>query len=462
MRKTKPARTFASRRGLHTASAGLFLSIACLQPALAETLNDALSAAYVGNPTLLAQRAQLRAVDEGLPEARAGYRPTVTATGDVGSATIDDSTGSESVSPLSYGLSVSQPLYRGGRTIAGTSRARNLIMAARAQLHSVEQTVLLDAATAYLDVLRDTAVLNLNSRNEEVLRRELSATEDRYRVGELTLTDLAQARARLAGAVAGRIQAQGDLEVTRAAYISVIGKPPESLVEPMPVSGLPNSLQETLDALQDGNPDLIAARYQEQASQDEIRLAKGEMLPTLSLNGAVSHSEDISFAGSETDSASVVAQLNIPLYQAGGPSARVRRAKQAASQSRILVDETDRLVRAGATAAWQGLEVARARVSQFESQVEANKTALEGTREQARVGSRILLDVLNAEQELLDAQVSLVGAQRDSFVASLQVLALVGRLTARDLALPVEYYDATAYYNTVKGKIWGTGIGDGQ
>jgi len=411
---------------------------------------------------LLAQRAQLRAIDESLPEARSGYRPTVVATGEAGAATIDTATGTDDTQPLSYGLSLNQPLYRGGRTIAGTSRARNSIMAERARLHSVEQLVLLEAATAYVDVLRDMAVLDLNARNEQVLRRDLSATEDRYRVGELTRTDVAQARARLAGAVAGRITAQGDLEATRAAYVRVIGKSPESLQYPAPIGGLPNSLQETLDGVQDGNPDLIAARYEEQASMDEIRLAKGEMLPSLSLNGRVSHSEDSSLSDSETDTTSVVAQLSIPLYQAGGPSARVRRAKQTASQRRILVRETERRTRAEATAAWQALEVARARVSQFQSQVEANRTALEGTREQARVGSRILLDVLNAEQELLDAEVSLVAAQRDSFVAGLNVLASVGNLTAREFGLPVEYYDESAYYNKVKGKIWGTGIGGEQ
>lgn len=424
-------------------------------PAAAETLNEALAAAYAGNPTLLGQRAQLRAVDEGLPEARAGYRPTVSATGEAGVA-------DGGAKPLSYGLAVSQPLYSGGRTAASTSRARNLILAERARLHSIEQTVLLQSATAYMDVLRDTAVLELNVKTEQVLRREQNATEDRYRVGELTLTDVAQARARLAGAVAGRITAQGNLEATRAEYVRVIGKAPESLQEPRPTGELPASLEETLDRAQADNPDLTAARRQEHASTDEIRLAKGNMRPTISLEGSVSHSEDTSIKNFESDSASVVAQLSVPLYQAGGASARVRRAKQAASQRRILVDEAERSARAQATAAWQALAVARARVSQFQSQVEANKTALEGTREQARVGSRILLDVLNAEQELLDAQVSLVVAQRDSFVAGLQVLASVGRLTARDLALPVEFYNETGYYNAVRGKIWGTGTGDDQ
>ncbi len=459
---TAPAKRTTSKLQLgRSAFLGLLVSMAGFQPSAAETLNEALAAAYTNNPTLLAQRARLRATDDTLPEARSGWLPTVSATGDAGVSSVDSAIiGQQDLQPLSYGLSLSQPLYSGGRTVAGVSRAQNLILAERAVLRSVEQSVLLEAATAYIDVLRTTAVLELNTKTEQVLRRELNATEDRYRVGELTLTDVAQARARLAGAVAGRIQAQGDLEAARAEYVRVIGKAPENLGTPPPVGGLPRSLPETLEVAQTDNPDLIAARYREQASINDIALAKGEMRPTLSLDGRVSHSEEITSEGSETDSASITAQLNIPLYQGGGPSARVRQAKQAASERRVVVTETERLTRATATAAWQALAVARARESQFESQVEANTTALEGTREQARVGSRILLDVLNAEQELLQAQVNLVSAKRDSFVAGLEVLASVGRLTARNFGLPVEYYDEKAYYNKVRRKLWGTGIGN--
>ncbi|UCH74967.1 MAG: TolC family outer membrane protein [Rhodospirillales bacterium] len=451
----------AAARALQLIGAAVICSVVVAPPAAAESLNEALAATYDANPSLLAQRARLRATDETLPEARSGYLPTVSATGDAGVASVDSTIGGqEDLQPLSYGLSVRQPLYSGGRTSAAMSRSRNLILAERELLRSVEQTVLFEAATAYIDVLRDTAVRDLNANNEQVLRRELNATEDRFRVGELTLTDVAQARARLAGAVAGRIRAQGDLEAARAEYVRVIGKAPENLAVPPPIEGLPRSLRETLDALQDGNPDLAAARYREQAANDDVSLARGEMLPTLSLDGSVSHREDFSASGTESDEASIFAQLSIPLYQAGGPSARVRQAKQTANERRNDVQEAERLARANATAAWQALEVALAAERQFESQVEANQVALEGTREQARVGSRILLDVLNAEQELLDAQVDLVVAKRTSFVAGLALLVSVGRLTARDLGLPVEYYDETAYFEKVKGKIWGTGIGD--
>jgi len=447
-------------RGLFAALAGAGMLLLAVPPVNAQTLNEALAIAYGTNPTLRAQRAQLRATDEGLPEARAGWRPTVTAEGQAGVGTIDYGAGSENLQPLAYGLYANQPLYRGGRTSAGTSRASNIIMAERARLASVEQAILLGAATVYMDVARDSTVLELTIRNEQVLARELNATQDRFRVGELTLTDVAQAKARLAGAVAGRIQAEGNLQVSRAEYLRIIGRAAELPQPPPALEGLPLSIGETQNFSDENNPDIVAARNLQQAAEDDIRFARGEMLPTLSLNGQVEHREDFGSAGSESDSAQVMAQLSIPLYQGGGPSARVRRAKQVAGQRRIQLDETRRAVRAQATSSWETLSVARARVSQFESQVEANKTALEGTREQARVGSRILLDVLNAEQEMLDAQVSLEVAKRDSFVAGLQVLASIGRLTARDLNLDVEYYDESAYYNDVKGKLGGTGINE--
>ena len=433
-------------------------------PADAETLSEALATAYESNPTLKAQRAQLRATDEGLPEARSGWRPTLTATGEAGYAEIDNSssTGTESLNPRSYGLNLNQPLYSGGRTIAGTSRAKNLIMGERAQLLSVEQSVMLAAARAYMDVLRDTAVLELQIKNEQVLRRELDATRDRFSVGEVTRTDVAQAEARRAQAVAGRISASGNLNSVRATYRRVVGKAPESPESPPPLIELPESLEATQQLAEESNPEMVSARFLELAARDDIALAKGELLPTLSLNGSIEHREESNFEGTETDRASVIAQLTIPLYQAGGPSARVRRAKQTAGQRRIEVEETRRLVREQATFAWEVLVAARARIIQFEIQVSANEVALVGTRQEALHGLRILIDVLNAEQELLDAQVDLVGAKRDSYVAGLGLLAAIGRLTARDLALPVEYYDEQAYYNRVKGKIWGTGTGSGE
>lgn len=431
--------------------------------ATAETLQEALASAYGNNPTLQAQRAQLRAADEGVAEARSGWRPTISATGQAGVTETDSSlSGRQTLNPLSYGLSVDQPLYRGGRTIAGTSRAKNVVLSERQRLRSVEQQVLLDAATAYMNVLRDTAVVELSVKNEQVLRRELDATRDRAAVGDANRTDVAQAEARLAGAIAGRIQAAGTLESTRAVYLRVIGHRPEKLERPAPAEDLPRSLDEARRLTDERNPDVLSATYLERAAQDDVRLSRGELLPTLSLNGQLEHREDTVTSGTDTDSASVVAQLNIPLYQAGGPSARVRRAKQTASQRRLELEEARRSALDETTQAWEGLSTARARISQLEIQVRANQVALDGTREEARVGSRILLDVLNAEQELLDAQVNLVSAVSESLVAELRLKAAIGALNAKDMGLQVEYYDDEAYFNKVKSKFWGTGIGGSE
>lgn len=407
-------------------------------PAGAQSMNEALAAAYESNPTLLAQRAQLRATEQGLPEARAGWKPTVTADAQAGVANVDNGTTTENLNPMSYGINANQPLYRGGRTAAGVSRAKNQIQAEQARLTSVEQKVLMDAATIYMDVARDRAVLELTTRNEQVLSRELRATEDRRRVGELTRTDVAQAKAREAGAIAARIQAEGKLQTSLAEYERIIGRPAEMPKAPPPLAGLPRDLQEALRLSEENNPDIRAADFQEQASQAEVRLARGEMLPTLSLNGRVEHREEFNAPDTESDSAQIMAQLSIPLYQGGGPTARTQRAKETAGQRRQQLDEARRTVRAATIAGWENLAGARARVAQFEAQVEANTTALQGTRQQARHGTRILLDVLNAEQELLDAQVSLEVARRDAYVAGLRVLSLIGRLTARDLKLNVD------------------------
>ena len=230
------AKTALFIRGLCAALAlaGVMFPLAAA-PAGAQNLNEALATAYETNPTLRAQRAQLRATDEGLPEARAGWRPTVTAEGQAGVGTIDTGAGSKDLQPLAYGVYARQPLYRGGRTSASTSRASNLILAARAQLASVEQQVCWRRPPSIWMSLRDLAVLELNVRNEQVLARELNATQDRFRVGELTLTDVAQARARLAGAVAGRIQAEANLQASRADYLRIIGRAAES-PQPPPLS----------------------------------------------------------------------------------------------------------------------------------------------------------------------------------------------------------------------------------
>lgn len=439
---------------------GLFTSVIAfaVAPSQAETLQDALVSAYENNPTLKAQRAKLRAVDEGVPQALSGWRPTVRASGDTGIERRDSSTTStnqpERRTPGSVALSVSQPIFRGGKTVAGTGRAENLVRAERASLTAVEQNVLRDVATAFTNVVRDQAVLELNTNNEQVLRRNLEAARDRFEVGEITRTDVSQAESRLARARADRIQAEGNLASSRAVYENVVGVLPGILVAPAPIGEVPESLQSTLDIARHENPGLILAEFTELAANDNVDLTFGELLPTLSLDGTLSKAYDQTARGSETESAKVSAVLSVPLYQAGAVTSRVRQSRQVANQRKIEVEIARRAAREASTRAWEALATVGARITSIQAQILSAEIALEGVREEAAVGSRTVLDILDAEQELLDARASLVRATRDELVARIDLLAAIGRLTAEALDLPVAVYDAETHYIEVRDKFW--------
>jgi TolC family type I secretion outer membrane protein len=436
----------------------LALGMMAATPASAQTLEEALATAYVGNPTLQSARAQLRATDEQVPQALSNWRPTVQADGSIGPAWEDrPRLGSGSFPVGTAGLSITQPLYRGGSSSAQLSQAENLVRAGRAQLAGIEQQVLLDSVTAYVDVLAAQALLQLNINNEQVLAEQLRATRERFDVGEVTKTDVSQAESRLAGATAGRIQAEGNLTSFRAIYRQQIGEMPGNLVVPKSLpSNLPANEQETV-AQSENNPNLQTAVYAERAAEDGTDVIFGEMLPTVSLDGEVLTQQDLSGNefGTDQNSAQLLARITIPLYQAGSVSSRVRESKQTAAQRRRQVDEQRRLAEQQATTAWRALETAQAQIKSFQAQVEATKTALEGVEQEQSVGLRTVLDVLDAQQEVLNAQTSLVQSRRDEVVAAYTVLFAVGRLTAADLKLPAEQYNVDQHYNEVRGKWWG-------
>ncbi|WP_119458818.1 TolC family outer membrane protein [Rhodospirillaceae bacterium SYSU D60014] len=425
--------------------------------ASAETLVDALAKAYQNNPTLLAGRAELRARDELVAQALSGWRPTVTLNGEVGREWQESSPGgSETLTPRSANLNLNQPLYRGGRTVAATDQAENLVLSQRAQLASVEQNVLLNTVAAYMDVVRDQAVLQLTINNEQVLQRQLQAARDRFEVGEITRTDVSQSESRLALATANRIQAEGNLTASRAAYRELVGDMPGTLEAPELLLTLPATQDEAI-AGSVQNPAVLAAIFAEKAAVEGADVVFGELLPQLSLNGDLTTGEDLSFEGVRTDGASVTAQLVVPLYQGGEVTSRLREAKQIASQRRLQIIEARRNAARQATTAWEALQTAIAQIESFQAQARAADIALEGVRQEAQVGARTILDVLDAEQEALDAQVNVVTAQRDRVVAGFQVLAAVGQLTAPDLDLPVSYYDVDEHYFEVRDKWYGLG-----
>lgn len=446
------------RLGLQGIAGAVLLLVVQGGPGRAETLFDALALAYSNNPGLRAQRAALRAVDEGVPQALSGWRPTVGIDGEGGIRRTDGFFSEpDTIVPRSGSLTVAQPLYRGGRTVRGTSQAENEVGAGRQQLLATEQEVLLAGVIAYMDVLRDQAVVELTRNNERVLQRQLEATQDRFEVGELTRTDIAQSEARVSRATSERIQAEGGLIASRATYRRVMGAAPTDLEPAPPLGGLPATEDEAAAIANGENPDLLAAKFLQEAAADAVFVAAGALLPSLTFNGELSRQEEGFSRGSRTDSAGFSVQLSLPLYQSGSVYSQVRQAREIHSQRRLEVNEVGRAVAELVTRAWERLQTARARIRSDQELVRATQVALDGVREEAAVGARTVLDVLDAEQELLDAQVSLVRTERDEYVAAFQLRQAVGRLTAARIGLGVDLYDPVRHYDAVRNKWIGFG-----
>ena len=445
------------------AAAAVAAGIAAQVPARAETLEDALVMAYRGNPTLMAKRAELRAVDEGVAQARSGFRPTIIGDGNVGhtESETESATGgnnSESYNPRSVSLSAVQPLYTGGRTPAEIRAAEDLVQAGRADLMVTEQRVILDAVTAYLDVLQNEAEVELNENNVRVLGEQLEAARNRFEVGDVTKTDVAQAEARLAQAQSDRVAAEGNLVQSRSAYREVIGSAPGTLVWPEPALRIPESEDAAHALAAEANPSIILADYLERSARNQIDVASSALWPKVQLRGQLSQAYEQSSFFEEESAATIRAEVSVPLYQSGSEYASIRRNKQIAGQRRLELDAARRSVSDEVTQAWEALATARARGVALTAQIEAARAALDGVQQEADVGLRTTLDVLDAEQELFTAQVNWVRARRDEYVAGYQLKSTVGELTAELLALPVERYDESEYYDKVRDKWIGTEI----
>jgi len=442
-----------------TLAAGCLAGLVAV-PVQADTLYEALAKAYSNNPELQAQRAQLRATDEGVAQALSGWRPTVTTSASTGIARIDTSeaptNNRQTRYPTSFALNLSQPLYRGGRTAADTSQAENDVLAGRAQLYATEESVLVEAGIAYMDVLRDRAVVGLNRNNESVLQRQLEAAQDRFSVGEVTRTDVSQAEARVSRATADRVDAEGQLESSRATYERIIGElPPEDMEQPGGLGGLPTDKDQAIDLAARENPNVVFAWYRHLSAKDQVRLIEGELYPAVNLNAQLSRDFDSAGTASVVDDGRLVAELRVPLYQAGSVTSRVRAAKQTASQRQLEMERARREAIALAARSWEVRLAAEARIVSLRAEIDANQIALDGVKQEALVGTRTVLDVLDAEQELLDARVNLVRTQRDLAVATFNLLSATGRMTAENLQLQVPYYDFRVHYDKVRNKWWG-------
>jgi outer membrane protein len=434
----------------------------CVPPAAAETLQEALASAYGYNPRLDAQRAFQRASDEDVARAKSGYRPTITGNADLGLERTDtrptlDTNGV--TKPRGYGVEMVQPLFRGFRTYNAVNTAEANVRAEREVLRDVERIVLLQAVTAYMDVVRDQELVRLNENNVNVLARELKASQDRFSVGEVTRTDVAQAEARRADAVSRLDAARANLRTSRGAFQQVVGHAPQNLrwAGP-PEQFLPPTLQEAIRIGNNEDPLVVAALYREQAAKYTVEEIRGELLPTVQLEASYNDRFGSSKSLNEAETSSLVGRAIIPIYQAGDVSARVRQAKQNHVGFLQQIEQVRTEQQQVLVAAWAQLDAARAQLESDRVAVESNKVALQGVREEEKVGQRTLLDVLNAELEYLNSQVAQETDRRNLVVAAYTVLSAMGRLDAAWIGAAAQVYDPVVHYKEVRSKWLGLSI----
>ena len=455
-----------------------FLAAACLsRPAFAETLQQALVDAYLYNPALQAARANLRATDEGVPLAKSALRPTITGTADAGilytrsnrggGGPVIDPFGNPlggfgfsddegTTYPHSYGVTINQSVFQGFQNLNAIRGAKAAVQAGREGLRATEQDILLRTAIAYVDVVRDQAVVRLRENDVKVLTEQLKATRDRFDVGEVTRTDVAQAEARRSEALATLAGAQAVLKTSRAAYQQVVGHPPGNLATPPSIRHLlPTSLNDVSTIADGENPQILTAVYNEEASLYAVEQAIGGLLPDVS----ISASYNKNFAGNEdgdvSESASVFGSLTVPFYQGGAVSAQVRQAKEDNNAAKRQVEDARLSVHANALSQWGVLQSSGPAIEAAQAAVSANTIALDGVREEEKVGQRTTLDVLDAQRELLNTQIGLVSALRDRVVAEYSLYAAIGRMDAQALGLDTPYYDPIEHYDIVKNKWFG-------
>lgn len=419
----------------------------------ADTFTDALVSTYSNNPSIKAERDRQRATDEEVAQALSGFRPSADASYAKGRQRT-----ALGGADWTYGdtenknLRVSQPLFRGGGTFSSYNSAKQRARAGEKQLTAVEQQVMLDAVSAYMDVVSSTSILELSRNNEGVLGSQLKASQDRFEVGEVTRTDVAQSEARLSIARSQVISAEGQLISSIARFERTIGYKPEGMLEqPSALPELPATLEEALAIARLQNPEYLSAIHLAKSSEYDVWTNKAAILPRVDIVGSMSRQDGAGAFGNSTfDQDAVGVEVAIPLYQSGAEYSRVREAKNIARQRKYEESDTRLAIEQAVTSAWEQLETSIATIRTREEQIQAAEVALEGVRQEQEYGARTVLDVLDAEQELFSARTNLVQAQRDRVVAAYNLLLNLGRLTPSYLQLPVEQYDAREHYDDIK------------
>ncbi|MUG90215.1 TolC family outer membrane protein [Bombella sp. ESL0385] len=438
------------------------------------TLKEALSMAYLTNPQLREARAQLRAVDEQMSAAMAGWRPTIT-----GSAGLTYYKGSSRYSQLTElmgrnvkipneqrysnggynaSVSVTQPIYQGGKTVAGIHMAKNQIFAQRARLIATEQQVLYNAMEAFVKVVGNKQLLQVSINNERSLQQQLDATNRRFRLGELSRTDVAQAQGALATATAERQQAEGTFQAAQASYLQTIGVPaPPDLVPPQPLALPVRTEKEAVDEAVRNNPNVIAALFNEAQQKDNISVQMAAILPKITAGLGYQRSRDQASDDSLQDNKFASLTLQVPIYQGGSEYSAVRQARQTAIAARHEVDVQRRLALQQTSSSWQYYIATQETLKSNKVAVSSNLAALAGVERQALMGTATTLSVLQQQQSLLQAQRLLIQNAAALVTSSYDIARAMGRLTAIDLKLDVPLYDEKAYYNAVKTRLWGVG-----
>ena len=455
------------------AAAALLLACMGPTPSMADTIEAALVRAYQNNPQLNAQRAQVRSTDENVPQALSGYRPKVALTASAGYQYTDSLSTQGPVPntviihgtdpPRSVGLTVTQTLYNGQQTANKTRAAESQVSGAREALRVLEQTVLLSAATIYMDYLRDSAIVEVQRSNVRVLEQTLKQTRDRFNVGEVTRTDVAQSEAQLAAGKTQQLTAESNLTTTRSNFRRIIGNEPEALAPGSPVDRfLPSTLPAAVELSLTENPNVTAAMFGIDVNFLTVKINEGALLPTVTVQASVQQAYEQQLTVYRSFGASAIAQLSVPIYQGGAEYSLIRQSKENLAQQRLVLEQTRDQIRANTVTAWGQLEAGKAQVASAQSQVTASEIALNGVREEAKAGQRTTLDVLNAQQALVNARVALVTAQHDRVVASYSVLNAVGRLSPQVLKLPTEVYDPSVHYQQVRDSWVGIRTPDGR
>jgi outer membrane protein len=439
-------------------------------PAHSDTMESALLRAYRNNPQLNAQRAFVRATDENVPQALAGYRPKVAATLSGGYQYTDETSASGSVkifagpqSPHAIGLTATQTLYNGNQTANKTRAAESQVFGAREGLRLLEQSVLLAAATIYMDYLRDAAILEVQRSNTKVLELTLRQTRDRYSAGLVTPTDVAQSEAQLAAAKSQELAAESTLTTTRANFRRIIGIEPANLAPASPVDRyLPVTVGGAIELARRENPNVTSAMYGIDVSFLTVKINEGALLPTVTLQATVQKGWQQTITQEKAFTAAATAQLNVPVYQGGAEYSLIRQSKETLEQQRLTMEQVRDQARADLVTAWGQLAAGKAQVTAAQSLVQASEIAYLGTTKEAQVGQRTVIDILNAQQALVNARVTLVTAQHDRVVASYAVLNAIGRLSPLVLHLSTQTYDPSVHYQQVRDNWVGVRTPEGR